>query len=91
LFESLGFRVERLFCDIDGRFPNRPPDSGWRVLTALAARFAIPVRVSASLDGDGDRVAFVDESGGVASADEMEVLLVRHLCLQRGRVAWLTI
>ena len=26
LFEALGFRVHRLFCAINGAFPNRPPD-----------------------------------------------------------------
>jgi len=81
LFESLGFRVERLFCDIDGRFPNRPPDSAVAAnLTALCGKVRdTGARLGIAWDGDGDRVAFVDESGGVASADEMAVLLVRHL------------
>lgn len=88
LFECLGFRVERLFCRIDGSYPNRPPDSA--VASNLTALCAKVVETGAGLgiawDGDGDRVAFVDESGRVVSADEMAVLLVRRLAPSaRGR------
>ena len=81
LFEELGFRVERLFCEIDGRYPNRPPDSAVAAnLTALAEEVR---KTGASLgvawDGDGDRVAFADESGAVVPADVVAVLLVRFL------------
>src|SRR5450759_5296591 len=81
LFEDLGFRVERLFCEIDGRYPNRAPDSAVAAnLTALRAKGReTGARLGIAWDGDGDRVAFADESGNVVSADEMAVLLARHL------------
>lgn len=81
LFEDLGFRVERLFCEIDGRYPNRAPDSAVAAnLTALRAKVReTGARLGIAWDGDGDRVAFADESGKVVSADEMAVLLARHL------------
>jgi phosphomannomutase len=81
LFEDLGFRVERLFCEIDGRYPNRAPDCAVAAnLTALCEKVRqTGARLGIAWDGDGDRVAFADESGHVVSADEMAVLLVRHL------------
>ncbi len=81
LFDNLGFRVERLFCEIDGRFPNRAPDSAVAAnLTALCAKVReTGARLGIAWDGDGDRVAFADESGNLVSADEMAVLLVRYL------------
>jgi phosphomannomutase / phosphoglucomutase len=81
LFDDLGFRVERLFCEIDGRYPNRAPDSSVAAnLGALCAKVReTGARLGIAWDGDGDRVAFADESGSLVSADEMAVLLVRHL------------
>ncbi len=88
LFEDLGFRVERLFCSIDGRYPNRPPDSAVAAnLTALREKVReTGARLGIAWDGDGDRVAFVDEAGEVATADEIAILLVRYLAAgARGR------
>ncbi|MCC6861109.1 MAG: phosphomannomutase/phosphoglucomutase [Bryobacterales bacterium] len=85
VFETLGFEVHRLFCEFDGRYPNRAPDSA-RAENLNAVREAV-VRTGARLgiawDGDGDRVAFVDETGSVARADEIAVLLARHLLEER--------
>jgi phosphomannomutase/phosphoglucomutase len=85
VFSSLGFDVAPLFCEIDGRFPNRAPDPARAEnLSALCAEVK---RSGAALgiawDGDGDRVAFADETGRVVRADEMAVLLARRL-LQPG-------
>jgi len=81
IFEALGFQVQRLFCKIDGSFPNRPPDSARpRNLSDLS--FAVrksEAQLGIAWDGDGDRVAFCDETGSVVTADEMAVLLARHL------------
>ena len=71
--------VERLFCVPDGTFPDRDPDSAvpenLRVLRARVADSGADIGVA--FDGDGDRVAFVDETGAVLSADEMLVILLR--------------
>ena len=81
LFTALGFRVQRLFCKIDGSFPNRPPDCA-RPQNLSDLRREV-VRSGAQLgvawDGDGDRVAFVDSSGSVVSTDEVSALMIREL------------
>jgi phosphomannomutase / phosphoglucomutase len=81
IFESLGFKVHRLFCEIDGEFSNRSPDCARPGnLSALSQEVQ---RTKAALgiawDGDGDRVAFVDETASIVSADEIAIFLIRAL------------
>jgi len=85
IFERLGFDVLRLFCNADGRFPNRRPDCA-RAENLGALSDAVRYNgadLGIAWDGDGDRVAFADESGRVVSTDAVSVLLVQNL-LQRG-------
>ena len=81
IFERLGFQVERLYCEVDGRFPNRSPDTARPAnLTALQRRVReTGAKLGVAWDGDGDRVAFVDETGVVVTTDQMAVILVRGL------------
>ncbi len=85
IFENLGFPVDRLFCDIDGTFPNRSPDCARSAnLTRLRATVrASKADVGIAWDGDGDRVAFVDNLGKFVSADEISMLLARKLLAGR--------
>lgn len=80
IFRKLGFAIHPLYCEIDGSFPNRSPNcasagslkSLQREVTMCQATLGI------AWDGDGDRVAFVDECGVVVSTDEISALLARH-------------
>ena len=81
ILRELGCDVECLFCSPDGSFPNRSPDCA-RTANLAALRSAV-VRSEASLgiawDGDGDRVAFIDESGSHVSTDEISILFAGHV------------
>ena len=81
ILRGLGFDVTGLFCEVDGRFPNRPADCARTAnLAALrAAVIAQGARLGVAWDGDGDRAAFVDENGLHASTDEISILLAREL------------
>ena len=84
ILADLGFQFEALFCEPDGRFPNRPPDCA-RSGNLTALRTAVVergARLGIAWDGDGDRVAFVDESGAHTTADEVSVLLARSVLSQ---------
>jgi phosphomannomutase/phosphoglucomutase len=81
IFRSLGFDVQCLSCEADGRFPDRPSDCS---LTANLSnlRSAVAARENAiglAWDGDGDRLALVDETGAHVSADEVSILLAKDL------------
>jgi phosphomannomutase/phosphoglucomutase len=81
VLSDLGYQVERLFCEPDGRFPNRPPNPALAAnLQALRQRVVeAEVDLGLAFDGDGDRVAFVDGRGQVAESDRVAVLLARWL------------
>ncbi len=80
LFRDLGYDTVELFCQPDGRFPNRPPNPA--LAKNLAALGDAVKRSGAALgvafDGDGDRVGFVDETGRPLDNDDIIVLLARH-------------
>jgi phosphomannomutase len=83
-FEELGFRVHKLFCEVDGKFPHRSPDCARPA--SLAGLMQEVVDSGAELgiawDGDGDRVAFVDGRGSIVSTDEISSLIAQSLVSQ---------
>ncbi|MBB3061636.1 phosphomannomutase/phosphoglucomutase [Microbulbifer rhizosphaerae] len=81
LFEQLGCAVTPLFCEIDGDFPNHPPDpSRPENLQALIEKVTeTGADLGVALDGDGDRVTLVSASGRIAWADQLVMLLARDV------------
>ncbi|KUJ83927.1 phosphomannomutase/phosphoglucomutase [Microbulbifer flavimaris] len=81
LFEQLGCSVTPLFCEVDGNFPNHPPDpSRPENLQALIDKVAeTGAELGVALDGDGDRVTLVSGSGRIAWADQLVMLLARDV------------
>ena len=81
VMRALGYEVVELFCEPDGRFPNRHPNPA--VATHLSAACATVLDQAADLgvafDGDGDRVVFVDNVGRVVESDRSIVLFARYL------------
>jgi len=76
LFEELGCDVVPLHCELDGSFPNHPPDTSnednladlVRAVKANDADFGV------AFDGDGDRLAVVSNSGKIIRADTLLML-----------------
>ena len=81
VFEALGCRVVRLFCEPDGRFPNHLPDP--TVMEYIEPLRLRVLKEKADLglgyDGDADRVGVVDEKGRVVFADQLLAILVREV------------
>lgn len=80
-FEMLGCKVESLYCDIDGSFPNHGPDPcepenlddlRQKVLDTQST-FGV------ALDGDGDRVVAIDELGQIITPDQLYQLFAKDL------------
>ena len=90
IFEALGFEAHRLFCEPDGTYPNRPPDSARPAnLRALGdAVRTVGAAAGIAWDGDGDRVSFADETGSVLGADETAMLLIRALIAPGDRAIY---
>jgi phosphomannomutase len=80
LFRALGFEAVDLFCEPDPNFPGRGPDvteESCRCLMEAVTRTGADMGLA--FDGDGDRVAMVDEKGKYVHADMMAVALGREM------------
>jgi phosphomannomutase len=92
LLERLPLRVERLYFEPDGTFPNHPADpldaENLRDLVALVRRTGADLGVA--FDGDADRAIFVDERAEVVSSDLVTALLAEPLLRRHpgGRVLY---
>jgi len=85
VYRRLGCKVEAIFCEPDGRFPNHHPDP-----TVDANLKALIEKVRASqadcgiaFDGDGDRIGVVDETGAIVRGDMLLLILARRLLQDR--------
>jgi phosphomannomutase/phosphoglucomutase len=81
LFEELGCEVVPLYCEVDGRFPNHPPDTSnednLRDLVEAVQREGADFGVA--FDGDGDRLAVVSGSGRIVRADTLLMLFAQDV------------
>lgn len=71
LFEDLGCEVVPLYCEVDGNFPNHPPDTSDEAnLQDLIAKVRQEeADFGVAFDGDGDRLAVVTGSGKIVRSD----------------------
>ncbi len=81
LFEQLGAEVSKLFCLIDGSFPNHHPDPS--KLKNLEDIIKEVIDTGADMgfafDGDGDRLGLIDNKGNVIWADRQMILYSRDI------------
>ncbi len=80
LLRDAGFEVHALNADPDPRFPGRgsepTPESLIELREEVIKRKA---HFGAALDGDGDRVVFVDDEGRVLSAEQAAAVMLEGL------------
>jgi phosphomannomutase/phosphoglucomutase len=73
LFEKLGCEVLRLYCDVDGNFPNHHPDptraENLRDLQKMVYEKGCDIGIA--FDGDGDRLSIITGDGNIVDADHM--------------------
>lgn len=71
--KALGADVIEQFCELDGRFPNRSPDtSKAENLRLLQVRvLSEGADIGIGFDGDGDRMVAVTEAGRLLNSDEV--------------------
>ncbi len=81
LFQGVGCEVDRLFCDLDGTFPNHLPDPEMPAnVMQLSSRVReIKADIGIAYDGDGDRVGIIDENGVKVDSDRLLMLFAVDL------------
>lgn len=87
--ELLGTKPEYIFDEIDGTFPNHPPNPLEEENCADLKKLVLGKGLDIGLifDGDGDRVMFIDERGRYVQPDLITAVLAEHfLAGEKGRV-----
>jgi phosphomannomutase / phosphoglucomutase len=81
ILKQLGFEVEAIYCDPDGRFPNHHPDPTVPAnLADLIARVkASGAELGIALDGDADRIGAVDGQGRIIWGDQLVMLFATEI------------
>lgn len=81
MLDKLGINYETLFIELDGNFPNHEPNPlKTETLKSLQEKVKeTGASLGASIDGDGDRIGFVDEEGGVIEADLITILIGKEM------------
>ena len=81
IFEKVGNKPIRLYWRLDGRFPNHEANPlKTETMLALQDRTVDErAHIGVAFDGDGDRVAFVDEKGEIIPGDFITALIAREM------------
>ena len=81
LFEQLGAKVTKLFCLIDGNFPNHHPDPSKpkNLIDVTQEVKDTGADMGFAFDGDGDRLGLIDNNGNVIWADRQMILYSRDI------------
>lgn len=81
LLEALGCNPIPLYCDVDGNFPNHPPDPlcPANLEDLRKAVVGTGADLGIALDGDGDRLVAVTGSGRVVWPDELLMIFARDI------------
>ena len=81
LESKLPWRVERLFYDLDGTFPNHIPSpiEIKNMQDCINKVRETGADVGMAFDGDGDRVFLVDETGRIVSGTVMTAIIADNL------------
>jgi phosphomannomutase/phosphoglucomutase len=81
IYKRLGMRVEEMNCKPDGNFPGHEPDPSKQenLLDARNKVKEIGADMGVVYDGDGDRLAIIDEKGNIIESRRIFSLLVGDL------------
>ncbi len=82
---AAGVNVDGLYCESDGTFPNHHPDPTIpEYIEDLRTRVVeTGADFGVGLDGDGDRIGAVTETGGIVAGDHLLLLLALDVLDQR--------
>jgi phosphoglucosamine mutase len=86
IFKILGCKVTAINSQPDGFFPARSPEPNAESLKPLAQIVQkLKADIGIGFDGDGDRVAFIDEEGNFANFDHVLAAYAAHVMKKKGR------
>jgi phosphomannomutase / phosphoglucomutase len=88
LYNAIGCRVDELFCEVDGHFPNHHPDPSVpeNLNDLISALKTTRAEIGLAFDGDGDRLGVVTKDGNIIYPDR-QLLLFAEDVLKRNQNA----
>ena len=82
VFRELGVKVVALHDHLDGTFPERNPDCAipehLAPLMSAVRKFGADLGIA--FDGDGDRIAVVDDQGRIIASEHLGMILLEGPC-----------
>ncbi|MDW7680914.1 MAG: phosphomannomutase/phosphoglucomutase [bacterium] len=81
LWEDLGCEVIRLYCELDGNFPNHLPDPTVPKYVVDLQKLVLEHKADLGIgyDGDADRIGVIDNRGRIIYADRLIALFSRDV------------
>ncbi len=81
LYNAIGCRVEELFCEVDGLFPNHHPDPSVpeNLSDLIEALTTTRSELGLAFDGDGDRLGVVTKEGNIIYPDRQLLLFAEDV------------
>ena len=80
LLERIGVRVDRLYDEVDGTFPNHHPDPTVDAYVVDLRKRVVEIgaEMGIGLDGDCDRIGAVDATGRLVRGDQLTAVFARE-------------
>ncbi|MFM9836389.1 MAG: phosphomannomutase/phosphoglucomutase [Methylophilaceae bacterium] len=84
LYNAIGCRVDELFCEVDGHFPNHHPDPSVpeNLTDLIAVLKTTRAELGLAFDGDGDRLGVVTKEGKIIYPDRQLLLFAEYVLKQ---------
>ena len=81
IYKSLGCKVEGLFCDLNGEFPNHHPDPSKpeNVKDLIKTVLKKQLDIGLAFDGDADRLGVISPAGEMIFPDMQMILFSEHI------------
>ena len=81
LYSQFDIELLKLFCDIDGTFPNHHPDPTVDSNLTDLQKFVLDNNcdIGVAFDGDADRIVAIDEKGGIIRSDILMAVFLPHI------------
>lgn len=81
LYNAIGCRVDELFCEVDGTFPNHHPDPSVpeNLSDLIEALKNTRSELGLAFDGDGDRLGVVTKEGNIIYPDRQLLLFAEDV------------